>query len=228
MMIPTTTFLRTVCAAALLGLAACATPTSESAPDAADVTASSMSHDMRWDHRPESDDWTVTALKSLRTHGAVLPTVVPQDIDTWCPGYVTASQEDREAFWVGLISALAKHESTWNPVAVGGGGLWFGLVQIAPGTAKGYGCKARSGAALKDGSDNVSCAIRIMAHTVPRDGVVSQGMRGVAADWGPFHSSQKRNDMIAWTRAQPFCQPQTSMAGLKNPLVSIISAKNPD
>ncbi len=163
---------------------------------------------MRWDHRPGSDDWTVSALQALRSHGSVLPSMVPADIETWCPGYSEASLEDREAFWVGLISALAKHESTWNPAAVGGGGLWFGLVQIAPPTANGYGCRARSGAALKDGSDNVSCAIRIMAHTVPRDGVVSRGMRGVAADWGPFHSAQKRADMIEWTRAQPFCEPK--------------------
>nr|WP_093359974.1 transglycosylase SLT domain-containing protein [Tropicimonas isoalkanivorans] len=167
---------------------------------------------MRWDHRPEADLWTASALNALRSHGGVLPRVVPADIDTWCPGYRDASQEDREAFWVGLVSALAKHESTWNPSAVGGGGLWYGLVQIAPPTASSYGCKARSGSALKNGADNVSCAIRIMARTVARDGVVSRGMRGVAADWGPFHSSSKRADMIAWTSAQPFCQAKPKSA----------------
>ncbi|WP_425093347.1 hypothetical protein [Tropicimonas sp. S265A] len=44
-----------------------------------------------------------------------------------------------------------------------------------------------------------------MAVTVPRDGVVSAGRGGVAADWAPFLSETKRNDMIAWTRAQPYC-----------------------
>jgi hypothetical protein len=39
-----------------------------------------------------------------------------------------------------------------------------------------------------------------MGETVPRDGVVSRGMRGVAADWGPFHSSRKREDMRQWLR----------------------------
>ncbi len=43
--------------------------------------------------------------------------------------------------------------------------------------------------------------------------MVSAGMRGVAADWGPFHSSGKRQDMIAWTRSQPFCQAQTGAKG---------------
>ncbi|WP_342751802.1 transglycosylase SLT domain-containing protein [Aliiruegeria haliotis] len=200
-----------------LGLSISACSTTEAMNDASDATktatASSKNHNMRWDHRPESDNWTDTALEALRSHGSVLPSLVPHDIETWCPGYATASLEDREAFWIGLISTLAKHESTWNPAAVGGGGRWFGLVQIAPSTARLYGCEARSGTALKNGSQNVSCAIRIMSRTVPRDGVVSRGMRGVAADWGPFHSSKKRNDMIAWTNAQPFCQPKPEVKG---------------
>lgn len=161
---------------------------------------------MRWEHRPESEDWTRAAFEALDTYGKALPQTLPNDISRYCPGYPNASLEDRQAFWAGLISSLAKHESTWRPEAVGGGGRWFGLVQIAPATARGYGCNAKSGSALKNGSANVSCAIRIMAHTVPRDGVISAGGRGVAADWGPFHSSRKREDIAAWTRQQPFCQ----------------------
>lgn len=161
---------------------------------------------MRWDHRPEAALWTKTALEALQTHGAALPALVPADIEAWCPAYPQADPATRSAFWAGLISALAKHESTWNPAAVGGGGRWFGLVQIAPATARGYGCEARSGAALKNGEANLSCAIRIMAHTVPRDGVVAARGRGVAADWGPFHSAAKRTDMAAWTRNQSYCQ----------------------
>ena len=160
---------------------------------------------MRWDNRPEADDWTATTLAALDDHGQALVNTMPADIETWCPGYDTAGEAGRKAFWTGLLSALAKHESTWNPRAVGGGGLWYGLVQIAPATARSYGCDARSGEALKDGEANLSCAVRIMNVTVPRDGVVSQGMRGVAADWGPFHNAAKRGDMINWMRAQPYC-----------------------
>jgi len=160
---------------------------------------------MRWDHRPEADSWTETTLAALDGHGENLVNTMPADIDTWCPAYRAADLDGRKAFWTGLLSTLAKHESTWNPRAVGGGGKWFGLVQIAPATARGYGCEARSGEALKDGELNLSCAVRILNVTVPRDGVVSQGMRGVAADWGPFHSAGKRQDMIDWTSAQPYC-----------------------
>ena len=170
---------------------------------------------MRWDHLPNGALWTQETMAALRGHGAALLDVVPNDIDRWCPGYVEGDAETRAMFWTGLISALAEHESTWNPSAVGGGGLWFGLVQIAPATARGYGCGAGSGAALQDGVANLRCGVRIMASTVPRDNVVSQGMRGVAADWGPFHQSRKREDMRRWVSSQSYCAaPERGLFGL--------------
>lgn len=188
--------------AALLALAACA---SKAQPPVTRTAPPPEPPALRWDHRPEADRWTAATLAALKGHGAALLQTVPADIDDWCPAYAEAGPDQRALFWAGLLSTLAKHESTWRPAAVGGGGKWFGLVQIAPATARGYGCRAGSAEALKDGAGNLSCAVRIMATTVPRDGVVSRGMRGVAADWGPFHSARKRADMMAWTRAQPYC-----------------------
>ena len=158
----------------------------------------------RWGKARRS--WTRAVVSALRSHARQLPRLEPRDIATWCPAYLTADTPQREAFWVGLVSSLAWHESTHRPNAVGGGNQWFGLVQIFPPTARHYGCRARSGAALKDPEDNLSCGLRIMAETVPRDGVISAGMQGVAADWGPFHSRSKREDMIAWTREQDYCR----------------------
>lgn len=159
----------------------------------------------RWDNIAGSRSWSLAILQALRTHANDLPDVVPKDIAQYCPAYTGAGRAQREAFWVGLISALAWHESTHRPSAVGGGGRWYGLVQIYPPTAKFYQCKAKSGAALKDPEDNLSCALRILSVTVPRDKVISRGMRGVAADWGPFHSRRKREDIMSWTRSQDYC-----------------------
>lgn len=161
----------------------------------------------RWENVPGATLWTRAALAALKDHASALPETVPRDIVEWCPAYPRAGQEARRAFWVGFLSALAKHESTYRPAAVGGGGQWFGLMQILPATARHYGCRARTGQALQHGPDNLSCALRIMTRTVRRDGVVSQGMRGVAADWGPLHSGSKRSDMKRWTRAQSYCKP---------------------
>lgn len=165
---------------------------------------------LAWRASPQSDRWTEATLDALQDQGAPLLSLVPEDIGAWCPGYATATEDERAAFWAGLLSTLARYESTWNPRAVGGGGRWFGLVQIAPATARGYGCAARTGDALQDGAANLSCAVRIMASTVLRDGVVAANRGGLAADWGPFSSASKRAQMAEWTRAQPFCAAETA------------------
>lgn len=161
---------------------------------------------LRWSHVRGSDNWTRAALSALRGQAQILPSIKPHDIEAWCPAYPRAKLRDREYFWAGLLSTLSKHESTYRPTAVGGGGRWYGLVQILPATARGYGCQAQTGEALLNPELNIRCAFRILSTTVPRDGVVSEGMRGVAADWGPFHQRRKREDMRAWMLEQPYCK----------------------
>jgi hypothetical protein len=175
----------------------------------------------RWNHMAGHAQWNAEALRALENHGRALTSVVPEDINEWCPYYEQASEAQRRAFWVGFMSALAKYESTYKPGAVGGGGRWFGLLQILPATARGYDCVAGTGEALKDGGANLSCAVRIMAHTVPRDGVIAQNdgrWGGVAADWGPMRDSRKTTEMANWLKEQAFCQaPATREASLSNP-----------
>lgn len=172
----------------------CATTASRPAPQTVVMS-------MGWDHRPEADTWTRATFEALSTYGAAIPATVPSDIEDWCPGYETAPVEDRRAFWAGLLSTLAKHESTWQPALVGAG-RYYGLMQIYPPTARWRGCEAVTGAALKDGVANLRCAVRIMSHTVPAKGSVVGGMW----DWGPFHVAAKRAEMSAWTRAQSYCR----------------------
>ena len=172
-----------------------------------EITAEELP-EMRWDHMPRHEAWNQAALDALNAHGRPLVDIVPEDIAAWCPYYPKADPDTRAAFWVGFMSALAKHESTYKPRAVGGGNKWFGLLQIAPATARGYGCRARSGEALKTGGENLSCALRIMAVTVPRDGVINakdNRWRGVSADWGPMRSEAKRRDISSWLKSQPYC-----------------------
>ena len=163
--------------------------------------------DMRWDHRPEAKKWTVTSLSVVAANDERLASKVPGDIAVFCPKYPQASMNERRAFWAGLLSATAKHESTWNPSAAGGGGRWIGLMQISPQTARGYKCDAQSAAALKDGAANLACAIQIMSAQVGRDGVVAGGgARGIGRDWAPFRSASKRADIAGWTKSQDYCQ----------------------
>ncbi|MBP1804585.1 transglycosylase SLT domain-containing protein [Rubellimicrobium aerolatum] len=166
---------------------------------------------MAWDSQgAHTDAWTEATIDALKTQGVALLSEVPGDIGTWCPGYAQADTSQRAAFWAGLLSALARFESTWNPQAVGGGGKWFGLVQIAPGTARSHGCDADSGQELTDGAANLQCAVKIAARTVTRDGVVAAGGGGFAADWGPFASASKREQMADWVSSQSYCRPTVS------------------
>lgn len=171
------------------------------------TTSMSFLPAMGWDHRPEAKQWTLTSLLDVAQNDEQLADQVPGDIATFCPSYVKASLDDRRAFWAGLLSATAKHESTWNPKASGGGGRWIGLMQIAPQTARAYNCEAQTTAELKDGAANLACAIRIMSAQVDRDGVVAGGgARGIGRDWAPFRSASKRADIAAWTKSQDYCQ----------------------
>ncbi|MCB5409244.1 transglycosylase SLT domain-containing protein [Pseudogemmobacter faecipullorum] len=161
---------------------------------------------MGWERHTGNKDWTIEALAAVTAKDALLSSKVPADIATWCPGYKDAPIEQRRAFWVGLMNAVAKHESTWNPRASGGGGRYIGLMQISPATAKLYKCDATSAAALKDGGQNLSCAVEIFSKNVARDGVVAgNGSLGIGRDWGPFRKSSKRAEMAAVTSAQPWC-----------------------
>ena len=167
----------------------------------------------RWDFKDGGQTWTRAAMSAIGAFGEGLENVVPRDIDRWCPAYAQNSPMLRRAFWAGMMSALSKHESTYNPRAVGGGDLWYGLLQIYPDTARRYGCRARTGEALKDPVENLSCAARIMNVTVPRDGVIAvrdTRWRGVAADWGPMTKPKKIAEMARWTSQQSYCiRPET-------------------
>lgn len=161
-----------------------------------------------WDHLSRGPLWTRLVMSAISSHGENLEAAVPRDIDRWCPAYRDNSGEKRRAFWAGMISALAKYESTWRPEAVGGGGLWFGLMQILPGTASHFGCRTTTGEGLKSPAANLSCAVRIMNVTVPRDNAIAVRdgrWRGVAADWGPMTDPNKIAKMAAWTRQQSYC-----------------------
>jgi len=158
----------------------------------------------RWDHRPEAAKWTAATLTALESHGDGLLNVTPSDIGRFCPGYAKGDEDERAAFWAGFLSALAKYESTWNPKAVGGGGLYKGLLQILPSTAQSVGCDP---AELLDGSVNLACAVRIADRRVKvSDGTVAS----ITADWGPMHWSDKRAEMAAWTSQQSYCKPAPS------------------
>ena len=187
-----------------LALAACA---ELNLPDPSGLLPGSALPVMQWDARPEAATWTRAAYAAVASHDAELALTVPADIALFCPDYPKAGLSDRRAFWVGLLSAIAKPESGFNPSASGGSGRYVGLLQISPQTARQYDCTATSGTGLKDGTANLQCAVRIFAPHVGADGMVAgHGNQGIARDWGPFQSTAARHDIADWTSAQDYCR----------------------
>ena len=162
---------------------------------------------MRWDSAAKAAEWTAEALAQVAEHDAELTDLIPKDIDVYCPGYAQASPQDRRAFWVSIISATAKYESGFNAKALGLNGRYVGLMQISLATARHSGCEAKTTASLKDGTANLSCAIKIIAPRVAADGMVAgDGNKGIARDWGPWAKARTRATIAKWTRAQEYCQ----------------------
>lgn len=183
-------------AAALLAACQPAVPPLEAPPE---IVA-------RWNHRAESADWNAAAMRALQTDGAAMLNLTPRDAAEFCPAYGQADAEGRAAFWVAFMSGLARYESGHRPEAAGAGGRYQGLLQISPATARFHGCDLSAARGLYDGATNLSCAVRIAARAVTRDGVMASGRGGMAADWPPLRDPAKRADIAGFTRDLPACR----------------------
>lgn len=160
---------------------------------------------MQWGD--ENADWTEAALAALNEEGVSLLSSMPADVMQYCPGYAAQTRENRAAFWAGLLSAVARHESGMNPPAERGTGVGrrLGLLQISRPAASQNGC---AGSMLK-GEDNLKCAVRIMSRSVAQDGAIADdkgGWRGVARNWLPLRSASKRTEIANWTKQQSYCK----------------------
>lgn len=173
----------------------------------------------QWDSRPAGRDWTRFALGGVDSLAQALLATVPSDVGAYCPRYAQANPADRRAFWVGLMSALARFESDFDPSVEftepnifdvqGNRVVSRGLLQISRESANGYGCGITNELQLHDPATNLTCAVRIMNRLVARDGVIASTAspwRGMAAYWRPFRGPDRRAAIQQWTSAQTYCR----------------------
>ena len=177
------------------------------------TSATSHGWTARWDTKAEGAAWT-----ALHDHGAALVASTPGDIDAYCPTYREAGVSARTAFWVGLMSTLAKYESNYDPTvkftepfadSTGQPVVSRGLLQISRESANGYGCGIGNAEELHDPQTNLSCAVRILNKLVVRDGVIAAKVgtkwQGASAYWSPFRRADSLADMKSWVGAQDYC-----------------------
>jgi hypothetical protein len=153
---------------------------------------------LRWDGHPEDMDWTLATMAALRGPGASLVRTVPRDIADWCPGYEAAGPGQRRAFWAGLVSALAWHESTharrrWAAAGAGSGWCRSRRRRRATGAAR----RPRAGASGRGGEP----ALRSQDHggdgAARRRGVAGDARRGGRLGPVPFDAKARGHAAMA-------------------------------
>lgn len=163
----------------VLGLFACAKPRPTPQPSFAAVATTTASGN--------SSAWAEATVRALQSEGAVLVDTVPADIAKFCPAYEGAAKAQRQAFWTGLFSHLARY-----PIA--------GDSLVA--------CSDLDTSGLTVEQAGMSCTVRTVARNVVQDGALiggKKGWLGMARDWLPLRDKAVQSGVANWTASQPYC-----------------------
>lgn len=173
-----------------------------------------------WDGRPDGAQWTAFTRQALATEGKALRAIEPADATAYCPAYTMLSGEEREAFWIGLLSAMARFESGFRPTTSyqesfsdrnGNSVISRGLLQLSQESANGYHCGIEDADELHEPRTNLTCGVKIMTALVSRDGTIGTEVngrwRGGSAYWSVLRRTSGSNSKIrAYTTRMAICQ----------------------
>ena len=164
--------------------------------------------------------WTAHLYTSIDTLGTSLLNSNPADGATFCPQYANLSTAQRKAFWIYLISAMAKFESNFKPSmtytesfknADGEYVVSRGLLQLSVEDGQIYGCGFTSSDAVYDPDLNLDCSVRILNYWMKKDariaGQVNGSWRGGARYWSTLRSNgSPYASIVKLTQKIPFCK----------------------
>ncbi len=167
--------------------------------------------DLHWDWRKEKPVFYLIADDLMSIHGQELLDVVPKDIKNYCPDYVELSAEGRQLFWVMLLSAIARHESSHNPACFyqeqirnkyGDKVISRGLLQISYLSSKRYLPSIETHDDLHVVHTNLLCGIEILKTWVLSDKVISSKSKGkwygAARYWAVLRANAKHEQIKSW------------------------------
>lgn len=185
-----------------------------------------------WDGRPDGNIWTELALRHLREFGQALLVAVPEDIEEFCPQFRSLDAAGREAFWVGLISAMTRFESNFRPEVAfneyehcrdqrcrdrmttsdGRPVISRGLLQLSQESANGYvGCPVprQDELRLHEADLNLRCTVAILNRRVVRDRVINAQRDGSwvggAAYWSVLRPGSSLTSILRYTNRLAIC-----------------------
>lgn len=196
---------------------------------ASDAAAPEAPIEVDWAHMPDSDEWTALAVAAIGDIGGPMMSTVPSDIDAFCPAYEGLDEAGRKAFWVSLLSAMARFESGFDPSVSfderahcptcewaltrdGRNVVSRGLLQLSQESANAYrGCKVpvADEESLHEPALNLRCGVAIINRLVSRDGVISAKpgqWKGGAAYWSVLRPG-KLEKIQDFTSGTANCQP---------------------
>ena len=181
-----------------------------------------------WDgYQARDGDYTGRDLTRITLHELnFLPdefyAFVPKDIRRWCPGFRRQGLEGRKAFYLGLISGIARFETDFRAhvkYLEAGGHYSRGILQLGQ-LALSYYPEGRCDASgdprqLHDLRENISCGVMLVNHWVEKDGYIASSgnvgdgdarFYGSARYWSTLRDYRKSySEIQRFTRSLPVC-----------------------
>ncbi|HKX54403.1 MAG TPA: diguanylate cyclase [Nitrosospira sp.] len=177
-----------------------------------------------WSKKNPDGSWTRTA--EIAVAASSLPSLEPKDIGKFCPTYKRLPPKKRIKFWVGLLSAMARPESSFNPGAThkelfkeksGKQGISRGLLQISIESANqpGYRCGIKKAKDLHNPAIHLPCAVKILSTWVAADHVIAtykgdKKNRGGGRYWAVLREKNgPLSEISNFTKNLSFCRHPT-------------------
>ncbi len=184
-----------------------------------------------WDSKADGADWTALTKAAISNVGTALLTAEPSDVEAFCPDYIDLDEDGRMAFWVGLLSAMTRLESNFDPAVSfneydhctypgckedfmtqdGRKVVSRGLLQLSQESANGYrGCSipADNEEKLHRPDANLTCGVVILTRWVEKDGQIAKTespWRGGARYWSVLRRPNKIETIQAFTSGMEIC-----------------------
>ena len=173
-----------------------------------------------WDGKhADSLLWNQWAYEAVEDKGSNLLNELPSDVSLFCPNYSNLNHEDQKFFWISLVAAMARFESSFRPETTyqeefrdrfGELIISRGLLQLSIESSRGYGCVLENAQQLHNVEDNLHCTIKILNLWVGRDGSIAGKKNGTwqggARYWAVLRRDSIKNQIIKKTSESSICQ----------------------
>lgn len=173
-----------------------------------------------WSAELSGSEWSEITKKAINSSGKDLIVSTPSDIGRYCPNYSELNNDEKNLFWIGLISKLSELESNHNPDAKYTESfvdnnenlvVSRGLLQLSIESSNGYGCGFNNEKELHNPKKNLSCGVVIMNKWI---GIVDKVIaakiggkwKGAARYWSPFRSKNKLLEIVKYTSTIAICK----------------------